>query len=247
MSNPLKGYSIVMRIDIVTPFPELIRGVFEESMLKRAQKSKLAQVVVHDLRDATNDKHRTVDDSPYGGGAGMILKPEPIFRMVESIVSECPETQPRIIYLTPQGRVFNQQHARELSVESHLIMLCGHYRGMDERVVENLVTDEISIGDYILTGGELAAAVVTDAVIRLIPGVLGNAESGEGDSFSNNNLLDYPHYTRPEVFRGLPVPDVLLSGHHGQVAKWRKEESIRRTQERRPDLLKQDNNKNKNK
>lgn len=236
-----------MVIDIVTPFPELIRGVFEESMLKRAQAAGLARITVFNLRDEADDKHNTVDDAPYGGGAGMILKPEPLFRMVEKIVRTNPDSQPRIIYLTPQGSVFNQNVARQLSGETHLIMLCGHYRGMDERVVENLVTDEISIGDYILTGGELAAAVVTDAVVRLIPGVLGNAESGEGDSFSNDGLLDYPHYTRPEVFREFSVPEVLMSGHHGQVAKWRREQAIRRTQTRRPDLFEVYNKKNNDK
>ncbi len=224
-----------MQIDIVTPFPELIRGAFDESMIKRARQSGLVHVDLWDLRQQTDDKHHTVDDYPYGGGAGMVLKPEPLFRTVDMIREKYPNTTPEVILLTPQGRIFDQEKAVVLSNKQHLIFLCGHYRGVDERVIQHLVTDEISIGDYILTGGELAAAVVADAVIRLIPGVLGNADSAEGDSLTCG-LLDHPHYTRPEEYRGYRVPDVLISGHHERVKAWRQDAAIARTQARRPDL-----------
>ena len=226
-----------MRIDIVTPFPGMVKGFFEESILKRAQDKGLVNIKIWNLRDFTTDKHRTVDDYPYGGGAGMILKPEPIFKAVEKIREENPDSTPRILFMTPQGEQYSQSKARELAEESHLVLLCGHYRGVDERVVEALVTDEISVGDYILTGGELAAAVVVDSVVRLLPGVLGDFDSAEGDSFSNGKL-DHPHYTRPEVFRGMRVPEVLLSGHHAEIEAWRESRSLERTQKKRPDLLK---------
>ena len=226
-----------MKIDVVTPFPEWVRGLFGESILKRAQEKGIVEIVVWDLRTFTTDKHKTVDDYPYGGGAGMILKPEPFFKAVDQILARRPTTSPRVVFMTPQGERYSQDKAGELAGEKHLIFLCGHYRGVDERVLEALVTDEISVGDYILTGGELAAAIVVDSVVRLLPGVLGDADSAEGDSFSRGGL-DHPHYTRPEVFRGMRVPDVLLSGHHARVDSWREDQMIERTRKKRPDLLK---------
>lgn len=224
-----------MRIDILTPFPELITGVFEESMIRKAREKHRVEVNFWDIRKQARDKHKTVDDYPYGGGAGMILKPEPIFRTFDQVTQGKPESGRRVLFMTPQGRQFDQHMARELSRESQLIFICGHYRGVDERVIAHLVTDEISLGDYILTGGELAAAVISDAVIRLLPGVLGNFDSAEGDSFASG-LLDHPHYTRPEVYRDHKVPDVLLTGHHANVEAWRREQAVQRTRLRRPDL-----------
>lgn len=235
-----------MRIDVVTPFPGMVKGFFEESILKRAQDKGLVNIKIWNLRDFTTDKHRIVDDYPYGGGAGMILKPEPIFKAVGQIKEENPDSTPRIVFMTPQGEQYSQSKARELAEESHLVFLCGHYRGVDERVVEALVTDEISVGDYILTGGELAAAVVVDSVVRLLPGVLGDFDSAEGDSFSNGKL-DHPHYTRPEVFRGMRVPEVLLSGHHARVVSWRENKALEKTRERRPDILKKGDSERKKK
>jgi tRNA (guanine37-N1)-methyltransferase len=224
-----------MRIDILTPFPELITGAFDESMIRKAREKNLVEIRFWDIREEAQDKHNTVDDYPYGGGAGMILKPEPIFRTIDKISDGSPDQRRRVLFMTPQGKQFDQTMARDLSSEDHLIFICGHYRGVDERVIEHLVTDEISIGDYILTGGELAAAVISDAVIRLLPGVLGNFDSAEGDSFTSG-LLDHPHYTRPEVYRDYKVPDVLLTGHHANVESWRKQKSLERTRLRRPDL-----------
>jgi len=226
-----------MKIDIITPFPDLLHGIFQESILKRAQEKDLAEIKIWNLRDFTDDKHNTVDDYPYGGGAGMILKPEPVFRAVDKIKEVYRRRKLKIIFMTPQGETYTQEKARSLSREPHLVFICGHYRGIDERIVDALVTDEISIGDYILTGGELAAAVVVDSVVRLLPGVLGDFDSAEGDSF-HCGLLDHPHYTRPSVFRGMAVPEVLISGHHANVASWRKEQMIQRTRDRRPDLIK---------
>ena len=229
-----------MHIDVLTLFPEMFQVPFSFGIFKRAIDQGLVTINLHNIRDYTHDKHHTVDDYPYGGGAGMVLKPEPIFEAVESIksdihleeeVSELP-----IILLTPQGRLFSQQIAQELSRYSHLILICGHYEGVDERVREHLVTDEISIGDYVLTGGELPAMVVIDAVVRLLPGVLGSEASPLDDSHASG-LLEYPQYTRPAVYRGWPVPEVLLSGNHAQIAKWRREQIILRTLERRPELL----------
>jgi len=225
-----------MRIDIVTPFPDLIEGFFCNSMLKRAQDKEVVSIYLWNLREFAEDKHSTIDDYPYGGGAGMIMKPEPIFRAVDRIKEEAPQYSKKIIFLTPQGEKYTQKKARLMSLEPHLIFLCGHYRGIDERVVESLVTDEISIGDYILTGGELPTACIVDSVVRLLPGVLSDFDSAEGDSFSSDRL-DHPHYTRPSEFRGMDVPDVLLSGHHEKVEEWRKKKAIERTQKRRPDLL----------
>lgn len=226
-----------MRIDIVTLFPGMFRGPFEESIVKRASERGLVNIIIHNLRDFTTDKHHVVDDSPYGGGGGMVLKPEPIFAAVEAIRAlEEDEASPAVILLTPQGRVFKQDVARELAGHKRLILLCGHYEGVDERVREHLVSDEISIGDYVLTGGELATMVVVDAVVRLLPGALGSEEAAQEDSHATG-LLEYPHYTRPPEFRGWQVPEVLLSGNHAEIARWRREQSLRRTLERRPDML----------
>jgi tRNA (guanine37-N1)-methyltransferase len=220
-----------MHFDIFTLFPDMFQGPFSESILKRAQERGLLSIALHNIRDATTDKHHVVDDYPYGGGAGMVMKPEPIFTAVEAVYQGGP-----IILLSPQGRLFNQQIARELAQEPRVTLICGHYEGIDERVREHLVSDELSIGDYVLTGGELAAMIVVDATSRLIPGVLGGDESTLEESHSGN-LLEYPHYTRPPEFRGWNVPDVLLSGNHAEIAKWRRKESLRRTKQRRPDLF----------
>jgi tRNA (guanine37-N1)-methyltransferase len=222
-----------VHIDILTLFPQMFQVMFSLGILKRAVDQKLISVGVHYIRDYTHDKHHTADDYPYGGGAGMVLKPEPIFEAVESIEREADVP---IILLSPQGRLFCQQVAQELSQHSHLILICGHYEGVDERVREHLATDEISIGDYVLSGGELAAMVVIDAVFRLVPGVLGSEASPLDDSHVAG-LLEYPQYTRPPSYRGWPVPEVLLSGNHAQIDSWRREQSIRRTLEQRPELL----------
>ena len=229
-----------MQIDILTLFPQMFDSPFSASIFQRAVDRKLVGVNIHNIRDYTHDKHHTVDDYTYGGGAGMILKPEPIFEAVESIKSgillkEGIDIVP-VILLTPQGRLFSQQIALELSSSSHLILICGHYEGVDERVCEHLVTDEISIGDYVLSGGELAAMVVVDAVVRLLPGVLGSEASLLDDSHAFG-LLEYPQYTRPPVYRGWAVPEVLLSGNHAQIAKWRREQAVLRTMKHRPELL----------
>ncbi len=218
-----------MHFDIFTLFPAMFQGPFTESILKRAQERGLLSIALHNIRDATSDKHHMVDDYPYGGGAGMVMKPDPIFTAIEAVHQGGP-----IIYLTPQGRLFNQQKAQELASEPRITLLCGHYEGIDERVCQHLVTDEISIGDYVLTGGELAAMIVVDAVSRLMPGVL--ADDSTQEESHTSNMLEYPHYTRPPEFRSWRVPDILLSGHHEQIARWRRKESLRRTKERRPDL-----------
>ena len=228
-----------MRIDILTLFPQMFQDPFSVGILKRAIDQKLIQVNIHNIRDYTHDKHHTVDDYAYGGGAGMVLKPEPIFEAVESVKSDTSPKEAKalpIILLTPQGRLFHQQIAQELSGYSHLILICGRYEGVDERVREHLVTEEISIGDYVLSGGELAAMVVVEAVVRLLPGVLGSEASALDDSHTTG-LLEYPQYTRPDVYRGWAVPDVLLSGNHAQIDKWRRHQSILRTLKRRPELL----------
>ena len=219
-----------MHFDIFTLFPDMFQGPFSESMLKRAQERGLLSIVLHNIRESTSDKHHIVDDYPYGGGAGMVMKPEPIFTAVEAIYHGGP-----IILLSPQGRLFNQQLARTLAQEARVTLICGHYEGVDERVREHLVTDEISIGDFVLTGGELAAMIIVDATSRLLPGVLGGEESTLEESHSGG-MLEYPHYTRPPEFRGWRVPDVLLSGNHAEIARWRRKEAIRRTRIRRPDL-----------
>jgi len=223
-----------VHIDILTLFAQIFQGMFSLGIFKRAIDQGLVSVGIHNIRDYTHDKHHSVDDYPYGGGAGMVLKPEPIFEAVESIKGES-STVP-IILLTPQGRLFSQQIAQELSKYNHLILICGHYEGVDERVREHLATDEISIGDYVLSGGELAAMVVIDAVVRLLPGVLGSAASPLDDSHVAG-LLEYPQYTRPAIYRGWSVPEVLLSGNHAQIADWRREQAFLRTLERRSELL----------
>jgi len=226
-----------MLVDIITIFPGMFQGPFEESILKRAREKGILKINVHNLRDFTTDKHKTVDDYPYGGGAGMVMKPEPIFTAVEHLLDQSrSEKAPRIILMCPQGEVFNQEKAKELAQEEHLIFLCGHYEGIDERVRDYLVTEEISIGDYVLTGGELPAMVIIDSLARMIPGVVKEEESIQQDSFYTG-LLDYPQYTRPAEFRSWPVPEILLSGHHEKVAFWRKKESLRKTWLRRKDLL----------
>jgi tRNA (guanine37-N1)-methyltransferase len=219
-----------MHFDIFTLFPTMFQGPFTESILKRAQERGLLSIALHNIRDATTDKHHMVDDYPYGGGAGMVMKPEPIFAAIETVHQTGP-----IIYLTPQGRLFNQDIAQQLAQEPCITLLCGHYEGIDERVCQHLVTDEISIGDYVLTGGELAAMLIVDAVSRLLPGVL--AKDSPQEESHSSHMLEYPQYTRPPDFRGWRVPDVLLSGHHENVARWRRKESLRRTHQRRPDLF----------
>jgi len=222
-----------VHIDILTLFPQMFQGMFSLGIFKRAIDQKLVSVGVRNIRDYTHDKHHTADDYPYGGGAGMVLKPEPIFEAVESIEREADVP---VILLSPQGRLFSQQVAQELARYSHLILICGHYEGVDERVREHLATDEISIGDYVLSGGELAAMVVIDAVFRLVPGVLGSEASPLDDSHVAG-LLEYPQYTRPPTYRGWSVPEVLLSGNHAQIDNWRREQAIRRTYKHRPELL----------
>jgi tRNA (guanine37-N1)-methyltransferase len=221
-----------MRIDILTLFPALFRGPFDESIVKRAKEKGLVEIHIHDIRDYTDDRHRKVDDRPFGGGPGMILKPGPVFECVEKIGAEgCP-----IIYLTPQGERFSQEKARELSCRERLVLLCGHYEEIDERIRTSLVGEEVSIGDYVLSNGEIPAMVVVDCVVRLVPGVLGHSQSAEEESFSRG-LFDYPQYTRPARFRGMKVPDVLLSGNHEQIREWRRQMALERTRKVRPDLL----------
>ncbi len=231
-----------MRFDIFTIFPEFFDSPLRASILKRAQESGLLWFAVHDLRAYTHDKHRIVDDYPYGGGVGMVMKAEPFFEAVESVLKFRAGEEPApcpVILLSPQGRPFTQSVAVELAQHERLALLCGHYEGVDERVAQYLATDEISVGDFVLTGGEIPALAIVDAVARLVPGVLGHEQSAQTDSFSEG-LLEYPQYTRPAEFRGWKVPDVLLSGHHGEIAKWRREQALKRTQERRPNLLKRE-------
>jgi tRNA (guanine37-N1)-methyltransferase len=230
-----------MRFDLLTIFPEFFTGPFDFGIVKRARQQGLVEIAVHDLRSFTFDKHHVVDDRPFGGGDGMVLKPEPIFRAVESLLeSDQPDDGQKrtaIILLSPQGRMFSQAEAERFAAEcSRMILICGRYEGVDERVAEHLVTDEISIGDYVLTGGEIPAMVVVDAVTRLLPEALGSETSAVHDSFSEG-LLDCPHYTRPAEFRGWRVPDVLISGHHGEVAKWRRRAALLKTLKMRPELL----------
>jgi tRNA (guanine37-N1)-methyltransferase len=226
-----------MRIDILTLFPQMFDGLLNCSIIARARERGLVDIKLHDIRAYTHDKHHVVDDYPYGGGAGMVLKPEPVFEAVDAIKMELGglATVP-IILLSPQGRLFDQAIAMDLAGHEHLILICGHYEGVDERVAEHLATDEISIGDYLLSGGEIAAMAVTDCVVRLLPGVLGSEESLTEESHVGG-LLEYPQYTRPETFRGWAVPPVLLSGDHSEVASWRRRQSLLRTATRRPDLL----------
>lgn len=230
-----KGW-LMMKIDILTLFPEMFAGPFSSSILKRAQECGLVEINLVNIRDFSTNKHHTVDDTPYGGGAGMVMAPEAVFRAVEDVSGKYKGEPSRVVLMCPQGRPFSQAIALELAGETNLVLICGHYEGVDERVREGLVADEISIGDYVLTGGELPAMVVVDAVTRLIPGVLGESASVEEESF-NAGLLEYPHYTRPREYRGQAVPDVLLSGHHEEIRKWRRKQSLLRTLERRPELL----------
>jgi len=222
-----------MKIDVLTLFPAMFAGPLDESIIKRARKKGLLDLKVHDLRDWTHDRHRTVDDRPFGGGPGMLMKPEPIFEAVESLRRE----KTKVILLSPGGRKFSQQIARELAEQTDMLLVTGHYEGFDERVRQALADDELSIGDYVVTNGALPAMVIIDAVTRLLPGVLGDDESSLDESFSRD-LLEYPHYTRPAEFRGMKVPEVLLSGNHAEIAKWRAEQARLRTKEKRPDLLK---------
>jgi tRNA (guanine37-N1)-methyltransferase len=226
-----------MRIDILTLFPDICRAPLSASMMKRAQESGAIDLRIHNLRDWTSDKHHVVDDAPFGGGQGMVMKPEPIFAAVEDLQSKIENRKSKIVLMSPTGRKFDQKVAMEFSEESHLIIICGHYEGVDHRVIEHLVDAEISIGDYVLTNGAIAAVILVDAVVRLLPGVLGDEQSAVDDSFSGG-LLEGPQYTRPSEFRGWKVPDILLSGNHGAIAKWRKEQARQRTQQNRPDLLK---------
>ncbi len=225
-----------MRFDVVTIFPEYFASPLHCSIVGRALEAGLVEVALHNLRDYTTDRHQVVDDYPYGGGGGMVLKPEPLFAAVEALQQQ--EPRAHVVLLSPQGRQFDQKLAAELAGRSRIILICGHYEGLDERVREALVDEEISVGDYVLTGGEPAALVVIDAVSRLLPGVLGDEQAPDKDSFAEA-LLEYPHYTRPAEFRGMQVPATLLSGHHEQIRRWRRKESLRRTRQRRPDLLEQ--------
>jgi tRNA (guanine37-N1)-methyltransferase len=235
-----------MQIDILTLFPEICRSPLGESMMKRAQDNKIVDLRIHNLRDWTTDKHHVVDDAPFGGGQGMVMKPEPIFAAVEELKKKTPNPQrstsnaqlskPKVILMSPAGRPFTQEMAKDLSRESHLILICGHYEGVDHRVIKHLVDFEISIGDYVLTNGAIAAVVLVDSVVRLLPGVLGHEQSAADDSFSDG-LLEAPQYTRPADFRGWKVPEVLLSGNHGEIAAWRRKEAEKRTRANRPDLL----------
>jgi len=221
-----------MKIDVLTLFPAMFAGPLDESIIKRAREAGRLDLAIYNLRDYAHDRHRTVDDRPFGGGPGMLLKPEPIFEAVESLARE----NTRVILLSPAGRTFNQAIAQELAGLDHLLLVSGHYEGFDERVREQLADDELSIGDYVLTNGALPVMVIVDAVTRLLPGVLGDDSSARDDSFSQG-LLEYPQYTRPAEFRGMKVPEVLLSGNHAEIARWRAEQARLRTQERRPDLL----------
>lgn len=222
-----------MKIDVLTLFPEMFVGPLDVSIIKRARSAGRLDLRVHNLRDYTHDRHKTVDDKPFGGGPGMVLKPEPIFEAVERLAGD----KTLVILTTPAGRAFDQSVARELTQREHLLLICGSYEGVDERVLEALVDDELSVGDYVLTNGGLPAMLIIDAVTRLLPGVLGDDESARDESFSRG-LLEYPQYTRPAEFRGMKVPEVLLSGHHAEIEKWREEQAKRRTANRRPDLLK---------
>lgn len=224
-----------MKITILTLFPAMLTGPLSESIIKRALENGVCKIEIVDIRDFANDKHKTADDAPYGGGGGMVMKAEPVVASVEAMKTG--GKGERVVHLSPQGAPFTQARARQLAELKHLILLCGHYEGIDERALELVVDEEISIGDYVLTGGELPAMVLTDSIVRLLPGAVGNEASIQNDSFWNG-ILDCPHYTRPEEFRGRKVPDVLLSGHHAQIEKWRRERAMEKTRRVRPDLLK---------
>lgn len=224
-----------MRFHIMTLFPEIFNSYMDESIMKRAVEKGIIEVHIYNIRDFSNNKHKKVDDYPFGGGAGMVMTPQPIYDTYKHIITTHNINNPSVIYLTPKGKVYNQSMAKQMSLKEDIILLCGHYEGIDERIIDLIVTDEISIGDYVLTGGELPALIMIDSISRLIPGVLNQEESFEEESFKDN-LLEYPHYTRPRDFEGLKVPEVLLSGNHKKIDEWRREESIRITKERRFDL-----------
>ena len=225
-----------MRFDIITIFPDIFRGVFDFGIIRRSVEAGLIEIGIHDLRDYTNDRHHKVDDRPFGGGAGMVMKPEPLFRAVEALRGDASATETLTVLLSPQGRLLDHHLAAELSLKAHIVLICGRYEGVDERVVEQLAVDEVSIGDYVLSGGEIPAMVLVDAVTRLLPGALGCAESAERDSFARG-LLDHPHYTRPGEYRGMSVPEVLLSGNHAEIERWRQRKAVEKTLRRRPDLI----------
>jgi tRNA (guanine37-N1)-methyltransferase len=226
-----------MKISILTLFPDMFTGVFQQSILKNAQEKNLVEYELVNYREYTKDRHNRVDDYPYGGGGGMVLTPQPVFDAVQAVKQQGSDAKPpRVILLCPQGKRYTQKKAEELAKEEHLILICGHYEGYDERIREHVVTEEISIGDYVLTGGEIGAMVIADSVTRLLPGALGNETSAVTDSYSTG-LLEHPHYTRPADYQGMKVPDVLLSGHHEKIDRWRREQSLKRTYERRPELL----------
>lgn len=229
------------KFHILTLFPDMVMEGLNTSIIGRAIEAGFIDIDATDIRDYTLDKHKKVDDYPYGGGAGLVMQAEPIYRAYEAVTKDM-DKKPRVIYLTPQGQTFHQEMAREFAKEEELIFLCGHYEGVDERVLEEIVTDYVSIGDFVLTGGELPAMMMVDAISRLVPGVLHNDDSAGDESFENG-LLEYPQYTRPPIFHGKEVPEVLLSGHHGNIEKWRYEQSVKRTKERRPDLWKKINEK----
>ncbi|HBE9572401.1 TPA: tRNA (guanosine(37)-N1)-methyltransferase TrmD [Clostridioides difficile] len=231
-----------MRFHIMTLFPEIFNSYMDESIMKRAVEKGIIEVHIYNIRDFSNNKHKKVDDYPFGGGAGMVMTPQPIYDTYKHITTTHNINNPSVIYLTPKGKVYNQSMAKQMSLKEDIILLCGHYEGIDERIIDLIVTDEISIGDYVLTGGELPALIMIDSISRLIPGVLNQEESFEEESFKDN-LLEYPHYTRPRDFEGLKVPEVLLSGNHKKIDEWRREESIRITKERRFDLYKKSNEK----
>lgn len=231
-----------MRFHIMTLFPEIFHSYMNESIMKKAVEKNIIEVNIYNIRDFSTNKHKKVDDYPFGGGAGMVMTPQPIYDTYKHIITTHNINNPSVIYLTPKGKVYNQSIAKQLSLKEDIILLCGHYEGIDERIIDLIVTDEISIGDYVLTGGELPALIMIDSISRLIPGVLNQEESFEEESFKDN-LLEYPHYTRPRDFEGLKVPEVLLSGNHKKIDEWRREESIRITKERRFDLYKKSNEK----
>jgi tRNA (guanine37-N1)-methyltransferase len=225
-----------MRFDVLTLFPDMVRGVLSESIIGRAQSGGLIEVKCHNIRDFTLDKHRKTDDTPYGGGVGMVMSCQPIYDCYESVKKELPSGKTRVIYMSPKGRIFNHSIAKELSEYDNLVFLCGHYEGVDQRVLDEIVDEEISIGDYVVTGGEIPACIVIDAVSRLVDGVLASSECYEGESVASG-ILEYPQYTKPREWRGREVPEILLSGDHKKIDRWRLEEAVKITRERRPDLL----------
>ncbi len=226
----------MLRIDAVSIFPAMLEAALSDGIVARARDRKLVEIALHDLRDHTDDKHRSVDDAPFGGGPGMVMKPEPFFSAVETLLPDGPDAEAAVVLLSPRGRVFDQPTAERFAGLKRLVLLCGRYEGVDERVATHLATEEVSLGDFVLTGGEVAALAVAEATIRLLPGALGDAESAQADSFATG-ILDHPHYTRPSDYRGFRVPEVLLSGDHGAIRSWRRGAALRATRTRRPDLL----------